>query len=187
MRFYKGAIILLVFIIVLGIAGCADNHRQFEDTALDVPTITVTSDSIDESGKLLIETTADKSPNDPLGSNQSPQLAWDAVDGAAYYAVCMFDEDANWLHWLVLDIEETELSQGAYTSHSEYVGPYPPANSGAHNYRIEVFALEQATDNLSLKLDTQQSYSEIVRYLNRSGNGESNILARGYISGSFEH
>ena len=187
MKSCRGIVALLLLAIALALSGCAENHREFEDSALDVPQIAVSSDSIDEAGNLLTETAADKNPNDPMGNNESPQLTWDAVDGAAYYAVCMFDEDANWLHWLVLDLEETGLEQGAFTSPGEYVGPYPPANSGQHHYRIEVFALKQATDNVILKLDAQQSYSEIVRYLNRSGNGESNILARGHIVGTFEN
>lgn len=109
MKFQAVIIILLVLLIVLSIAGCSDTHREFEDAEIDVPEITVSSGSIDEAGKLLIDTAADKKPNNPLGSNQSPQLTWDAVDGAAYYTVCMFDEDANWLHWLILDLEKTEL------------------------------------------------------------------------------
>ena len=145
MKLYRGIIALLILPFALAVSGCTESHREFEDSTLDVPQIAVSSDSIDEAGNLLAETAADKSPNNPLGSNESPQLTWDAVDGAAYYAVCMFDEDANWLHWLVLDLEETGLEQGAFTSPGEYVGPYPPANSGQHHYRIEVFALKQAT------------------------------------------
>jgi phosphatidylethanolamine-binding protein (PEBP) family uncharacterized protein len=178
-------IVLLAIMVITCISGCAG--VKFEDVALDVSHITVSSDSIDETGKLPIETAADKKPNNPLGGNQSPSLTWAAVDGAAYYAVCMFDESANWLHWLVLDTDKTELTQGEYASHAEYVGPYPPKNSGQHNYRIEVFALKQATDNLILKTDARHSYSDIVRYLNKSGNGENNIVARGYIIGIYEN
>lgn len=174
---------LLVFSVLMLITSCSG--RKFEDLSLDVPEIIVSSGSIDETGRLLTEVAADKSPNNPLGGNQSPGLTWETVEGAAYYAVCMFDEDANWLHWLILDIEKTELEQGEYTSHSDYVGPYPPQNAGQHHYRIEVFALKQTTDNLVLKLDATQSYCDIVKYLNRSGNGESNILARGYIVGTY--
>ncbi|MDR0292883.1 MAG: hypothetical protein LBH95_01870 [Oscillospiraceae bacterium] len=177
--------LMLVLFIITGVSGCT--RPKFEDAALNVPQIAVSSDSVDETGKLLTETAADRKPNNPLGSNQSPHLAWDAVDGAAYYAVCMFDESANWLHWLVLDTEKTELAQGEYTSRNEYVGPYPPQNSGQHHYRIEVFALKQATDHLILKLDAKHSYSDIARYLNRSGNGENNIVARGYVMGIYEN
>jgi phosphatidylethanolamine-binding protein (PEBP) family uncharacterized protein len=180
-------IVLSVLLTFLGFSGCTHGHRMFEDIALDVPEIAVSSDSIDAAGGLLIETGADKKPNNSLGRNQSPQLTWEAVDGAAYYAVCMFDESAHWLHWLVLDLEKTELMQGAYTSRSDYIGSYPPANSGRHTYRIEVFALKRATDKVILKLDEKQSYLEIIRYLNRSGNGESNIIARGYVIGTYEN
>ena len=183
MKFHTAIVILLSLVIIGSFAGCT--HSKFEDISLEVPQIAVSSNSIDDTGKLLVETAAGKKPNNPLGSNQSPQLTWDAVDGAAYYAVCMFDEDANWLHWLVMDLEKTELRQGEYTLQEDYVGPYPPVNSGPHNYRIEVFALRQATDNVILKLDAKQSYSDIVRYLNWSGSNESNILARGYVTGSY--
>lgn len=178
-------IILLVLTIVLVISACT--RKKSEDIELDVPQIAVSSDSIDITGRLLTETAADRKPNKPPGRNQSPQLTWDAVAGAEYYAVCMFDEDANWLHWLALDLEKTGLKQGECTSHDEYVGPYPPANSGRHNYRIEVFALKQATDNLILKIDAKQSYSDIVRYLNRSGNDEDNIIGRGHVIGYYEN
>lgn len=182
----KGVMVSVIFIIMaFCIMGC--NQRAFEDEVLDVEQIEVTSDSIDETGKLLTATTANKKPNDPLGDNQSPQLTWEEVDGAVYYAVCMFDEDANWLHWLVMDLKEPGLEQGAYTSDQDYVGPYPPEGSGAHNYRIEVFALKRETDNVHLRLDKRQTYSEIVRYLNRSANGENNIIARGYVMGGYEN
>jgi phosphatidylethanolamine-binding protein (PEBP) family uncharacterized protein len=177
-------ILLLVFIISTA-TGC--KNSAFEDIELNVLQITVTSNSIDETGRLLIETAANKRPNNPLGSNQSPNLIWDEIDGAAYYAVCMFDESANWLHWIVLDLEKTQLEQGEYTLQSDYVGPYPPKKSGQHQYRIEVFALKQATDNLILKLDARQSYSDIVKYLNRSENNENNIIARGYIIGVYDN
>lgn len=185
MKYQFVIIIMLVIFIVSKIARCT--RPKFEDIALDVPQIEVLSNSIDVLGNLVIETAANKKPNNPLGSNQSPQITWEAVEGAMYYAVCMFDENANWLHWLVLDIEKTELVQGEYTSRGDYIGPYPPKNSGKHNYKIEVFALKQATDNIILKLDTKQSYSDIVRYLNRSGNGENNIIARGHIIGFYEN
>lgn len=78
--------------------------QKFTDVDLKVKQITVTSSSVNKSGRLLTESAADKSPNSPLGSNKSPQLTWNTVDGAGCYAVCMFDEDANWLHWLAAGI-----------------------------------------------------------------------------------
>jgi len=64
MKFKVIIIILLVILVISSIAGCT--RPKFEDTALDVPQITVSSDSIDETGKLLIDTVADKKPNNPL-------------------------------------------------------------------------------------------------------------------------
>lgn len=190
MKLFKVVMVSLLFCLTFSC--CSDQYSLyrelrklmvFEDLQLDVPNIAISSTSINEDNEFVRETLADKKPNDPLGENQSPQLSWEAVEGAELYAVGMFDENANWLHWLVLDLQKTELTQGEYTSHKYYVGPYPPKNKGAHKYRIEVFALKRPTDNLILKVDALHSYYDIVRYLNRSGNGEQNILARGYIVG----
>ncbi|MCL2747475.1 MAG: hypothetical protein FWE59_02330 [Oscillospiraceae bacterium] len=185
MKYQAVAVALLVALLASGVTGCA--RPAADDATPGGFEIAVSSASIGAAGELPIEVAADKGPNDPPGDNQSPQLSWDAVDGAAYYAVCMFDEDANWLHWLVLDLEKTELAQGEYTAHSNYVGPYPPKNSGRHHYRIEVFALHEAPDHVALRIDAKQAYSEIVRSLDQSGNGEQNTIARGHIIGHYEN
>ncbi len=122
-------------------SGCG-NGGTFSDVSLDVPTITVTSPSI-VGGKLLTAVAADKKPNSPLGENQSPALSWESVEDANYYAIIMFDESANWLHFFKTDITTTSIEQGKYTDSEVYVGPYPPKSSGLHNYRIEVFAIKE--------------------------------------------
>lgn len=150
------------------------------------PKITVTSSSIDKSGKLPIETAADKE-NDPPGSNKSPQVSWNAVDGASGYAICMYDDDASWLHWFASGIKTTSLNLGAYTDKEHYVGPYPPRSSGKHHYRIEVFALKQMPTEQIADVDTDFNYNSFVKKLNQAGGKTDNILARGYIVGIYEN
>ena len=177
----KGTIILCLVCLMLAIMSCGNNAASLEG-GIDVPEITVGSDSITSDGKLLTACAADKAPNDPRGANQSPQLSWDAVDGAGCYAAVMFDEDASWLHFLVTDIEQTSLEQGAYTSTDVYVGPYPPKTAGRHNYRIEVFALKQAPDEAAGKMDAVNQYAGIIDALDAPGD---NILARGHVVGTY--
>lgn len=178
----KKVCILCVVLLMTVLTSC---QSKFVDADLNVPKITVTSTSINSDGRLLTESAADKSPNSPLGSNKSPQLSWDAVEGASCYAVCMFDEDANWLHWLVTDIQKTSLQAGEYTAKNQYVGPYPPKIVGRHHYRIEVFALKQEPDKVSGKMDSSESYKTIVDSLNVVGGRTDNILARGNIIGTY--
>lgn len=170
-------------IIMMGLFSSC--HSKSADVQLDVPEITVTSSSIDQDEKLLTETAADRSPNEPLGNNKSPQLSWDAVDGASCYAVCMFDTDANWLHWFVTDIQRTSLEEGEYTAKEQYIGPYPPKTAGRHHYKIEVFALKKEPDKLSAKMNTFNKYQTIVDSLNVEGKMSDNILARGSIVGTY--
>lgn len=172
---------LLIFTMLFLLSSCS--RSEFSDLSLDVPNIDVTSASIDVNGRLDTATTADKKQNDPRGSNQSPQTSWASVEGAACYAVVMFDESANWLHWIQTNITDQSLEQGAYTLTSDYVGPYPPKGSGDHRYRIEVFALEQAPTVSVGKLDKSNSYADVVRTLDENGG----ILARGYVVGSYSN
>ncbi len=167
------------------ITGCGLSG-EFKDASLDVPKITVTSTSIVE-GKLLSSTAADKKSNNPLGKNQSPDVSWESVGDANYYAVIMFDESANWLHFFVTDITATEIKQGKYTDTKTYIGPYPPKSTGEHTYRIEVFAIKEQPNDIIGKLDGKNSYSGIVNHLNQVGGNSDNILARGHITGTYQN
>ena len=64
--------------------------------------------------------------NTSNGSNRSPQLSWDAVDGAGNYVIYMIDTTAgNWIHWRSVYEGETSIPAG-WADEKEYVGPYPP-------------------------------------------------------------
>jgi len=179
--FSLGAMLLSSILLFTGCGG-----STFSDAVLDVPTIAVTSTSIVKE-KLLTAVAADSGRNKPRGENQSPALSWETVEGANYYAVCMLDESANWLHFLVTDITATELEQGTYTEAKTYVGPYPPKGSGAHTYRIEVFAIKKQPNYPLDQIDKKISYSGLVNHLNQVGDHSDNILARGYVTGTYEN
>ena len=74
------------------------------------------------------------------GSNLSPQLSFNPVDGASYYVIYMVDESANnWVHWYA-EVTGNSIDLGANVG--QYIGPYPPEGSGDHTYTIYVYALE---------------------------------------------
>lgn len=178
-------LVLIVLCIGMTLASCGNG--EFEDLELDVPQITVTSLSISAEGKLLTKTAANKNPNNPKGENKSPHAEWGSVDGAACYAVVIFDTTANWLHMFIPVINGTEIEEGKFTATSDYIGAYPPKNSGTHEYRIEVFALKEKPHNLVFIIDKKQSYKDIVKALDRKNARDGNILARGYIIATYSH
>lgn len=183
----KKVLVLITIMLtsLLLIIGC-ELSGEFTDADLNVPNIKVTSTSIVE-GKLLTITSANKKSNNPRGENKSPAASWESVEDANYYAVIMFDESANWLHFFKTNITTTKIEEGEFSDLRNYIGPYPPKTSGAHVYRIEVFAIKkQPTDSIGT-IDSKESYSNIVNHLNQVGGNSDNILARGYITGTYEN
>ena len=177
-------VICILLFLLISTTSCA-NHRGYSSSTEDM-VITVSSDSINDAGNLVAEVLLDSSINILKGYNESPHVVWEPVEGAAYYAVCMFDINASWLHWLALNVEGTELLQGEYTSRDDYVGPYPPRDSGLHNYRIEVFALREAVDGV-VKLNSKHAYGEIEKLLDTTPKVDGNIIARGNIVGKHKN
>jgi phosphatidylethanolamine-binding protein (PEBP) family uncharacterized protein len=173
-----------LIIIVMVIYFLFAYNGDFEDLNLDVPVIEVHSKSI-EDGKLLGVTAADKKINKPHGQNTSPAVSWQPVNGAMYYAVVIFDETANWLHFFQTDITGTMIEEGQYFDKKSYIGPYPPKSSGDHTYRIEVFAIKSQPKDSIGKIDSRTSYRGLIKHLNQVGGNSDNILARGYIKGTY--
>ena len=119
------------------------------------------------------------------GSNVSPQLSWDAVDGADSYVIYMVDNTAShWMHWKSANVKETQLPQG-WASSSEYVGPYPP--SGTHEYQIYVIALKEPVSKIYGSFDSENLKFEEKKYGCDLNDGEQpgNILAIGTITGTY--
>ena len=116
------------------------------------------------------------------GSNVSPQLSWESVEGAQSYIIYMVDTSAsNWMHWKSGNISETILAQGS-AAENEYVGPYPP--SGKHTYEIWVYALENPVENIPGKFDdVNGSFDDYKNQISEN----SKILAVAHLSGTYKH
>ena len=96
---------------------------------------------------------------------------------------CCITEDG--LHLFVTDITETVLQQGAYTDINTYIGAHPPKSAGTHTDRIAVFAIKDQPNDTIGKLDARNSYAGLVNQLNQVGGNSDNILADGYVEGTY--
>ena len=146
----------------------------------DIPTFNVSSTSLNNG------IWDPKISNTEHGENISPELTWDAVDGATQYVVVMIDD--SWLHMDVFTTE-TSLAEGAFARGSrgaEYVGPYPPKGS-THTYSVFVFALKNEPGKTTLLFDAgSNSVNKIYEGLNTDVDGNSgNVLAYGRLDGNF--
>ena len=126
--------------------------------------------------------------NTKKGSNRSPQLAWQPVDGASCYAVYMIDTGSigysSWMHWKSLIGSETVLPKG-WAPESEYIGPYPP--EGTHVYEVLVFALKEAPDKLKGNFNNSND-TRLMEDLNyMDGENGGNIIACGHIKGTYTY
>ena len=93
------------------------------------------------------------------GENISPQLSWDAVDGAKSYVLLVDDPDApkgTVDHWVLFNIspstnkiDEGAAPEGALqglngSGENKYKGPCPP--TGTHRYFFKLYALNRTLD-----------------------------------------
>ena len=146
----------------------------------DLPEINVSSSS-------LVNGVWDtKISNTEKGENISPELTWDAVDGAAQYVVFMIDD--AWLHMDVFTTE-TSLAEGTIGRGSrgeQYVGPYPPHGT-THTYTVFVFALKGEMGKVPFAFDNGgNSISKIFDALDVDADGNAgNVLAYGRLDGNF--
>ena len=116
--------------------------------------------------------------------NLSPELTWEAVDGAGCYAVFMIDVSTNtWLMWYVI-VDTTHFDKGRYTDSSEYVGPYPP---GAHDFIVYVVALKDEPKISSYPLDqVTGDIDDKLNVLNTAADGSiGNVLAYGSVKATY--
>ena len=124
--------------------------------------------------------------NTSAGENKSPELKWEAVEGAKQYVIYMVDPDGgNWLHWKSEGVTETSLPRG-WASDKEYVGPYPPSGS-THTYDVYVVALKAPAEKVRGIFDSgNPKFNEYIKALDTDANGNSgNIISYGYLSGTF--
>jgi len=151
----------------------ADESKVYKDS---LPVIEVTSEDAN-----------DGAWNVDIGlkeGNLSPELTWEAVDGAGCYAVFMIDVSTNtWLMWYVI-VDTTHFDKGRYTDSSEYVGPYPP---GAHDFIVYVVALKDEPKISPYPLDqVTGDIDDKLNVLNTATDGSiGNVLAYGSVKATY--
>ena len=124
--------------------------------------------------------------NTDEGSNVSPQLSWEPVDGATEYAIYMVDISMHYfLHWNSSGVTETTLPEGWATT-SEYVGPYPP-EGGSHTYDVYVIALKNPIERLKGGVNTSTLNIQVfIDSTDTDAEGNTgNIISIGHLSGDF--
>ena len=128
----------------------------------------------------------DITSNTNIGENKSPQLSWEPVEGAAVYAVYMFDTNTNgYLHWKSGGITETSLPEG-WASPLDYNGPHI-GHGYTHNFDIYVIALKAPVEKLKGTVNGQnKKLGEFIKELDTDKDGNTgNIISYGKISGLF--
>ena len=168
------AVVLFILCPVCFAASFMTAVKQYKFDINECRSFEVTSKDINE-GFWDVKISHDK------GSDLSPELTWEPVDGASCYAVYMLDLTANyWVHMKTLT-DKTSLASGEV---SDYVGPYPP--SGVHNYIVYVFALKEEK-GLPGMLDAPfDSANELASMLNTFSNSDvGNIIAAGRVSAEY--
>lgn len=128
----------------------------------------------------------DITSNTNIGENKSPQLSWEPVEGAAVYAIYMFDTNTNgYLHWKSGGITETSLPEG-WASPLDYNGPHI-GHGYTHNFDIYVIALKAPVEKLKGTVNGQnKKLGEFIKELDTDKDGNTgNIISYGRISGLF--
>ena len=146
----------------------------------DLPTFDISSDNLE--GGVWDPAIANLSS----GENMSPELTWEAVDGASQYVVIMID--GGWLH---MDVFTTETSLAAGSvgrgeRGAQYVGPYPPTGS-THTYTVFVFALKNDMGEVSLMFNTGANSVDII-YSNLDVDADGNtgnVIAYARLDGNY--
>ena len=170
------AFVIMIFAgaISFGIGSKLDS-RNLDIEAL--PNIKVESSS-------LVGGQWDKEIGKDAGSNLSPDLKWESVDGCSQYAIVMIDHDAReFLHWVCFT-DKTSLKLGEYDEDTGYIGPYPPAK---HNYEIYVIAMESECEDISYRLNENgANLIWMIEEMDNNSNARGhNVKAMGSIKGSY--
>lgn len=157
-----------------------------------VPSFSVTSADVTDGAPLKGDQVGD-------GGDSSPQLAWEAVDGAHSYTVTCFDPDAptpsGFWHWVLVDLpaevtslaagagaEGATLPGGAFMCRNDggtkaFIGAAPPAGDQVHRYFFVVHAVTEP----SLGVDSEASPAVV------SFNLAFKTAARAIVHGTYQH
>lgn len=179
-----GLLSILFSIIIL--FGCEAKHNTetyIKKTLFDdIPTFEISSTNL-KNGKW-----DKKIANTAEGENISPELTWEAVDGAQSYVVIMID--GVWLHMDVFT-EETSLAEGSIARGSrgeQYVGPYPSPGV-THTYSVFVFALKGESGKVPLSFDAGGNSIDLIwQKLDTDKDGNrGNVIAYARLDGDYTH
>lgn len=146
----------------------------------DYPNFEVKSESIKNGAWNKVISNTDK------GSNKSPQLSWEPVEGADSYMIYMVDTSVEyWMHWKSENVKECNLPEG-WAPETEYIGPYPPAG-GSHNYEIYVIAVKKPVERMKGGFNSSNGkFASFITALDTDAEGnEGNIISCGHISATF--
>jgi Raf kinase inhibitor-like YbhB/YbcL family protein len=157
-----------------------------------VPSFSVTSDDVTDGQPL-------KDDQVGSGGDSSPQLSWDAVDGAQSYTVTCFDPDAptpsGFWHWVLVDLpaDVTSLEAGAGAAGADlpgesfhcrndggvhgFIGAAPPQGDQVHRYYFVVHAVTEP----KLGVDADASPAVV------SFNLVFKTAARAIVHGTYQH
>lgn len=163
-----------------GSPGERPDVSEVSPTSETMAQFTVSSSAFADGGQIPAEFSC-------KGRNVPPPLEWIGVpEGAGSLALVVDDPDAVgglYVHWVVTDIP-TSTSEiaggkapgGATVSansggKAEYLGPCPPAGTGVHRYRFQLFALPE-----SLGLDAATSHEEATTAIRDAAVGEARLV-----------
>lgn len=119
------------------------------------------------------------------GRNVPPPLEWAGVpEGTGSLALIVDDADAVgglYVHWVVTDIPPStseiagKAPAGATVSansggKAKYLGPCPPAGTGVHHYRFQLYALPEA-----LGLDAATPHKEATTKIRDAAIAEARL------------
>jgi phosphatidylethanolamine-binding protein (PEBP) family uncharacterized protein len=102
-EFYlKKLFLILCIMIIASCVGCGSSNSKYNSFIDEYSSFEVTSTNLNNGVWDDIISSTDK------GSNKSPQLKWDAVEGADQYVIIMDDVDAwDLIHWKLDNVTET--------------------------------------------------------------------------------
>jgi Raf kinase inhibitor-like YbhB/YbcL family protein len=159
------AALALLFVTLPGCGGAKVKPEQKPTSTSTGTTMTTASPPPAAPGNFALTSPA-FADNTPIpteysckGRNVPPPLRWENVPaGTQSLALVVDDPDAPaglYVHWVVTGIPSTttEIGEGALpggasvspnsSGKAEYFGPCPPAGTGVHHYRFQLYALSK--------------------------------------------